>query len=60
MSWPLFYLITACAMTFYTLGIMHEKGHTHWKNGVAAFWLGMAWPVAVLWGIWIKHRKETR
>ena len=41
----------------YTLGIMHAKGHTNWKNCVAALATGLFWPVALFYGIYTAHFK---
>lgn len=39
----------------YTLGMMHGKGCTHWKNMVVAIVTGLAWPAAMVYGIYATH-----
>lgn len=50
-----YYIICAACFAGYTLGLMHGKGHTHWRNCAAALLTGMLWPVALCYGIYTAH-----
>lgn len=51
------YMLWAVGYACYTLGLMHGKGHTHWKNVPMAIATGVLWPVAVAYGIYATHFK---
>lgn len=52
-----YYMFWAAGYACYTLGMMHAKGHTHWKNVAAALTTGLLWPVALCYGIYATHFK---
>lgn len=52
------YILWAGGYACYTLGMMHGKGRTHWKNCAAAILTGAAWPVALCYGIYAAHWKK--
>lgn len=54
-----YYIILACIYTCYTLGVMRGNGHTNWKNCVMAILIGSVWPVAVCYGVYVVHFKNT-
>lgn len=51
------YGLWAAGYACYTLGLMHAKGHNHWKNCAAALAIGMLWPAALCYGIYATHFK---
>ena len=52
-----YYLFWAAGYACYTLGMMHAKGHTHWKNVAVALATGLLWPAALCYGIYAVHFK---
>lgn len=50
-----YYVIAAGMVAAYTLGVMHGRDHTHWKNAAVALLTGAFWPLAVLYGICLAH-----
>lgn len=50
-----YYVIVAGMVAAYTLGVMHGRDHTHWKNTAVAFLGGALWPLTVLYGIYLAH-----
>lgn len=52
------YLIWALGYACYTLGLMHGKGHSHWKNLGMAVVTGILWPIALGYGIYATHFKK--
>lgn len=54
-----FYTIYGGIFSAYTLGVMHGKGHTHWKNFAMALVTGAIWPVAVCYGIYATHFQKV-
>lgn len=58
MDWISVYGLWAAGCACYALGMMHAKGHTHWKNTAMALATGLLWPVALAYGIYLTHFKE--
>lgn len=53
-----YYTVYAGVFAAYALGVMHGKGHTHWKNLIAVLCVGAAWPLAALYGFYLTHFKK--
>ncbi|HCZ33445.1 MAG TPA: hypothetical protein DHV93_08315 [Holophagaceae bacterium] len=58
MQWKQFYALVALNYAFYIMGRKDERGHTGWKNTLAAICMGFAWPVAFGYGIYLKHFRK--
>ena len=55
-----YYTVAAGIYAGYVLGVMHAKQHTHWKNFVVAIVTGACWPMAVLYGAYLRHGSSPK
>lgn len=53
-----YYVIIACCIGCYMLGIKHALGHKEWKNFGVVLLSCAAWPLMVPYGIWLAHFKK--